>query len=106
MAAMSDVQGAAVRTAAEASRSRMRLRATVMSQPWGFSGTPVVGQVRSARSKASASASSASAMSPVEAASNATSRPYDSRGGTLGGRAGVSGSGHLTGCAPCHEPCT
>jgi hypothetical protein len=55
--------------------SRMRLRATVISHPWGLSGAPTVGQVRSARSKASARASSASAISRVEAASNATSRP-------------------------------
>ena len=63
-----------LRTAA-ASRSRMRLRATVMSHPCGLSGTPFVGHVRSARSKASARASSARAMSRVEAASNATNRP-------------------------------
>ena len=83
----------------------MRLRATVMSHPCGLSGTPVVGQVRSARSKASASASSASAMSRVDAASNATSRPYDSRA-ARSAAAPESSVGHLTGCAPCHEPST
>ena len=53
----------------------MRLRATVKSHPSGLSGTPVTGQVRNARSKASPSASSASPMSRVEEASNATSLP-------------------------------
>jgi hypothetical protein len=55
--------------------SRSRLRATVSSQASGLAGAPLVGQVRRARSKASASASSAPAMSLVEAASSASSRP-------------------------------
>ena len=68
-----------VRAAAEVTRSRSRLRATVISQPSGLWGTPAAGQVRSARSNASASASSARARSRVEDASRASRRPYGVR---------------------------
>ena len=56
-------------------RSIARLRAVRVSQASGLSGSPVRGQVSSARTSASDSASSASASDPVRATSRATSLP-------------------------------
>src|SRR4029077_2189627 len=56
-----------------------RLRATCKSHASGLSGIPFVGQFSRAATSASLNASCASAMSPVRAAMQATSRPYESR---------------------------
>ncbi len=74
----------------------MRLRATVMSHPCGFSGTPFVGQVRSARSKASARASSAERDVSCRRRQQRYQTAVRLPGRTLRGRPGVVG-GHLTG---------
>ena len=56
-----------------------RLRAVVMSQADGTSGTPSRGQRSSAIAKASCTASSAASRSPSRRARAATARPQSSR---------------------------
>ena len=67
------------RLASRRSRSMARLRAVVMIQAPGLGGSPVVGQVAVAATKASCTASSAMSMLPKTRTSVATDRPDSAR---------------------------
>lgn len=94
--------GAAVRAAAEVSRSRIRLRATVTSHPCGFSGTPVrTGPQRPL--EAIGERILGEGDIPRQGREQRHEPPIRRPRNTLGNRVG-SVAVQSTGCAPCHEP--